>query len=57
MAAKKKRAKPGPEADRLKIEGDWKDAVRKAISKKRPETGWPGPSRSRDRRPRQEPER
>lgn len=40
-----KRAKPakirGPEPDRLKLEGNWKEAVKKSLSKKKPATGWP----------------
>jgi hypothetical protein len=32
---------PGPEPEILKIEGDWKDATRKLISKKNPVGGWP----------------
>jgi len=39
-AAKKKR---GPVADRLKIEGDWKDAMLKATTKPKPKGGWPKP--------------
>ena len=48
MAAKrvKKRAKKGksgtgPEAARLKPEGDWKQNIKEALAKKRPEEGWP----------------
>ena len=49
MAAKKSKAKaaknprkpPGPAPEVLKIEGNWKDAMRKLISKKRPVGGWP----------------
>jgi hypothetical protein len=37
----KSRKPPGPTPEVLKIEGDWKDAMRKLISKKRPEGGWP----------------
>ena len=33
--------KPGPEAERLVIEDDWKGAVRKALKKKKPKDGWP----------------
>ncbi len=33
--------KPGPDAERLVIEGDWEDAMRKAMGKKRPPDGWP----------------
>jgi hypothetical protein len=33
--------KPGPAADTLKIEGDWEQAVKKSIAKKKPASGWP----------------
>lgn len=33
--------KRGPKAERVKIEGDWEDAIDKALSKKRPKEGWP----------------
>jgi hypothetical protein len=36
-AAKKR----GPKEERLKIEGDWKDAMKQALAKKRPPSGWP----------------
>jgi len=38
---KSKSAKPGPKPETLKIEGNWKDAVDKALKKKRPKAGWP----------------
>jgi hypothetical protein len=38
---KKKPAKTGPKPDTLKIEGNWKDAVKKSLVKKKPATGWP----------------
>jgi hypothetical protein len=38
---KKNRATPGPKPDALKIEGDWRDAVKKSLSKKKPAAGWP----------------
>ena len=38
---KKQRATPGPKPDTLKIEGDWRDAVKKSLSKKKPPEGWP----------------
>lgn len=42
MAQKRTRKSAhGPKPDRLQIEGDWTDAVNKAIKKKRPEEGWP----------------
>jgi hypothetical protein len=39
--AKKPRKRPASEPEVLKIEGNWKDAMRKLISKKRPVGGWP----------------
>lgn len=36
MPKPKKKQRPGPAPEVLKIEGDWKDAMRKLISKKRP---------------------
>jgi len=33
--------RPGPDAERLKIEGDWKDAMKKAIPQEKPPEGWP----------------
>ena len=41
MTEQEKKSKPGPEEDRLKIEGDWKDAMKKSLEKERPEGGWP----------------
>jgi len=32
---------PGPKPDRLKIEGDWKDAIKTSLGKKKPPDGWP----------------
>ena len=37
----KSKEKRGPKPERIKIEGDWEDAVKKALEKKRPEDGWP----------------
>jgi len=31
----------GPKPDTLKIEGDWRDAVKTSLSKKKPAEGWP----------------
>ena len=42
----KARKPPGPAPEVLKIDGDWKDAMKKLISKKRPEGGWPKPKRT-----------
>lgn len=33
--------KPGPEADHLKLEGDWQEKLGQAVLKKKPEGGWP----------------
>jgi hypothetical protein len=35
------KATPGPKPDTLKIEGDWRDVVKKSLQKKKPATGWP----------------
>jgi hypothetical protein len=34
-------ARPGPKPDLLKVEGDWEDAVRQSLEKKKPAGGWP----------------
>jgi len=39
--ARKKTKPPGPEPETIKIEGDWKKAIKKALGKKRPEGGFP----------------
>jgi hypothetical protein len=39
--AKKTAIKRGPVPDLLKIKGDWKDAVKKSLAKKKPTDGWP----------------
>jgi hypothetical protein len=38
---RKKPAKTGPKPDTLKIKGNWRDAVKKFLSKEKPATGWP----------------
>ena len=35
------RAKSGPEPERLKLDGDWEEAMGEAMKKPRPEDGWP----------------
>ena len=35
--------KKGPKPERVKIEGDWGDAVDKALKKPRRKEGWPKP--------------
>lgn len=43
-----KKPKPrGPDPDQLKIEGDWEEAVRKALRKKRPAATKRPPKRKR----------
>ena len=39
--------KPGPEPERVKIEGDWEEAVKRALGKKRPPGGWPRPAKKK----------
>lgn len=39
--------KRGPKADTLKLEGDWKDAMKAALAKRTPEGGWPRSAPSR----------
>lgn len=41
MSKGKRHKKRGPSPDRVKIDGDWTEAVKKALQKKRPEEGWP----------------
>jgi hypothetical protein len=41
MAKKKLSKKPGPAAEVLKLTGNWKDAIKKAMTKKKPPGGWP----------------
>ena len=39
--AKKKRETPGPKRETLRLEGDWRDAIKKSLQKKKPAGGWP----------------
>ena len=39
----KTKAKTGIEPMRLKVDGNWKSAVKKSLAKKRPADGWPKP--------------
>jgi len=38
--AKKKRIAPGPKPDVLKINGDWRKAVKKSLVNNKPPEGW-----------------
>ena len=41
MPKKKTPVKRGPKPDTFKIDGEWKAAVKKSFSKKKPAAGWP----------------
>ena len=41
LMAKDRQDKPGPKPDHLKLEGDWKEAMKKALHKGKPKEGWP----------------
>lgn len=45
--SKKTRAKRGPKPETLKLDGDWKELVKKALGKERPEGGWPMPKKGK----------
>jgi len=38
---KSERKATGPKPDTLKLEGDWRQAVKKSLAKKKPAEGWP----------------
>jgi hypothetical protein len=38
QARQKKR---GPEAETLRLNGDWRELIKKSFQKKRPANGWP----------------
>lgn len=42
-----KRRKRGPEPERVKIDEDWEEAIKKALRKERPKEGWPAPPKTR----------
>jgi len=46
----KTKKKPGAKPDHLKIDGDWEDAMGKAVKKKRPEGGWPKPDKNKEKK-------
>jgi hypothetical protein len=47
MTTKKRKKTSGPSPARVKIKGDWSEAVKKALEKKRPAEGWPDQSKPR----------
>jgi len=36
-----KKKVPGPKPETLKLEGDWRKAIKKSLAKKKPKEGWP----------------
>jgi hypothetical protein len=38
-----KKKTPGPKPEVLKLEGNWKDAIKKSLKLTRPPGGWPRP--------------
>jgi hypothetical protein len=40
-ANRKLKSKSGPKPDVLKLEGDWKENIKKSLTKKKPPEGWP----------------
>ncbi len=36
-----KRVAPGPKPEVLRIKGNWQDAVKQSLQKKKPANGWP----------------
>lgn len=53
--APKPKSRPGPEAERLKLDMDWEKAVEKALGKKRPAEGWPTPPGKKKRQTKKKP--
>ena len=41
MTPAKKKAKPGPKAGLLKLEGDWRENIHNSFQAEKPATGWP----------------
>jgi hypothetical protein len=41
--ASKKAKKRGPTAEHVKLTGDWQEAVKDALKRRRPADGWPAP--------------
>jgi hypothetical protein len=49
MNNKQKKSNTGPKPDNLKIdEENWEIAVKKAILKKKPKSGWPNKDKTKD---------
>jgi len=41
IPAKPASVKPGPKPEILKVDGNWQDAMKKSLTKKKPAGGWP----------------
>lgn len=41
--------KTGPKPEVVKLKGDWKDLMGKALKKERPKEGWPTPKKGKKR--------
>jgi hypothetical protein len=41
MRKLKKKKTPGPKPEIVRIEGNWREAVKKSLSIKKPANGWP----------------
>jgi hypothetical protein len=41
MGNKPKAKRTGPKPERVKVKGNWEDAIGKALKKERPKEGWP----------------
>jgi len=41
--SEKIKKKTGPKPERLKLKGDWKELLAKALQKQPPKKGWPKP--------------
>jgi len=39
--SRKKKQTPGPKPEVVKINGNWRDAVKRSLEKKKPANGWP----------------
>lgn len=51
MSKDDKKIATGPAPARVKIDGNWQDAVKTALAKKRPAGGWPKPAPRKDAGP------
>jgi hypothetical protein len=41
MKKKNQKKTPGPKPEIVKIEGDWREAIKKSLQVKKPANGWP----------------